>query len=145
MTKNIFFAAGCVFVLLIFGCAPHEEKKEQKAADVYRESVNNLADTVMAMDAIKCRQNLLGIADVLRTSYQIDGHYPETLVEGAKSDLPIFKCPKTQQPYIYKPSADGESFEVLCPNPETHKMKRLRLTQDGLDVDPPLAIPGGAP
>lgn len=145
MAKNIFLAAGCAFVFFIFGCAQNEEKKEQKAADVYRESVNNLADTVMAMDAVKCRQNLLGIADVLRTAYQMDGHYPETLVQGAGKELPIFQCPKTHQPYLYHVLNDGEGYEVMCPNPEAHKMKRLRLTQDGLDVDPPLAIPGAAP
>lgn len=132
-------------LVFAFGCAPREEKKEQKAADVYHESVNNVADVVMSLDAVQCRQNLLGIADVLRTAYQIDGHYPGTLVEGAGRELPVFQCKKTGQPYIYKPAADGESYEVLCPNPQMHKMKRLRITQDGLDVDPPLGIPGAMP
>lgn len=139
--KKIFIV--CALSIFFFGCSLAPQKVE-KAKDVYRENVDTLPEAIESLDGLACQQNLLSIQDVLRMAHGIDGRYPETLQEAAGKDMPSFQCPKTHAAYVYHPTNDGEGYEVQCPNPEAHKMKRLRATEEGLDTDPKLALPGAA-
>lgn len=141
MMKKIFIA--CSVMFLFFGCASAPEQKE-KAKEVYRENVDTFPEVIESLDGLACQQNILAIQDILRMAHGVDGQYPETLQEAAGKDMPAFQCPKTHAPYTYHPTNNGEDYEVMCPNPEAHKMQRLRATAEGLDVSPKLALPGGA-
>lgn len=136
------FAAGLIFVLF-YGCSPAPQKNG-KAKEVYRENVDTLPEVLESLDGLECQQNIIALRDVLNVAHGVDGQYPETLQQAAGRELPVFQCPKTHAPYAYHPTNNGEGYEVMCPNPEAHKMQRLRATEEGLDTFPKLALPGGA-